>query len=55
MKFGSMASFGGTSEQSTKVFYVKIFFPPTHEVFSHESFLYVGMHALVAQLVKLGP
>ena len=39
MKYGGVASFGGTTEQSTKVFSTKFLFQSISEVFSHESFL----------------
>ena len=39
MKFGDTVSFGGTSEQSTEVFFGKIFFHQFTKVFFLESFL----------------
>ena len=38
VKFGGVASFGGTSGQSVKVLSTKIFFHQFVKVFSHESF-----------------
>ena len=37
-KFGGMASFGGTSEQSTKVCSANIYFPPICERFILQKF-----------------
>ena len=53
-KFGDVVSFGGTSEQSTKVFSVKMFFPPICESFLPQKFLtvrYLGVYDVICYVV----